>query len=105
MNYKYVVSYYEGFKKRNRDLSAHSRKSNEKLFFKLASKLPETYAVCKERASRTVSALSYQAWGDFTMLKAALNQMVDIMEDLYGEDELDAEIYSVLFWQEGCVND
>ena len=39
------------------------------------------------------------------MLKAALNQMVDIMEDLYGEDELDAEIYSVLFWQEGCVDD
>lgn len=97
MNYKYAVSYYQGFKKKNRDLSAHSRKSNEKLFLNLASTLPALYTTCKERAARTSSALQAYAWGDFNAMRTALNQFLWVMEDLYGEETIDPEFYSFMY--------
>ena len=90
-----TVVYTINHKRHRRDLSTHSRRSNEALLRSIAAEIAPAYARCKAKAEHNNSALSCYDWAEYEDLKSALMQMIEVMEELYGEDSIPNEFYSM----------
>lgn len=79
-------------KRHRRNLSAHS---NEALLRSIAAEIAPAYTRCKTKAERNNSALSCYDWAEYEDLRSALMQMIEVMEELYGENSIPNEFYSL----------